>query len=177
MYATGEVPGPLGSASPITAPYETFATTDGWVMIAAGNDGLFARLCGALDMPAVLGDPRFAGSAGRVRNRDAVHAAVQERVGRYTAEECMAVLRAAGVPVGPVHDLREAIEHPVAVERGLVVGDGIDALPLVRLPIDDDVAHYRLPPKLGEHTVEVLREAGFGLDEISALTAEPARTP
>jgi crotonobetainyl-CoA:carnitine CoA-transferase CaiB-like acyl-CoA transferase len=177
MYATGEVPGPLGSASPITAPYETFATADGWVMIAAGNDGLFARLCGALDAPEVLADKRFAGSAGRVRNREPLHAAVQERVGKHDTEACMALLRAAGVPVGPVHDLREAVEHPVAVERGIVVGDGVAALPLVRLPIDDDVAHYRLPPKLGEHTVEVLREAGFDAAEISALTDGPPRTP
>jgi CoA:oxalate CoA-transferase len=170
MYATGEVPGPLGSASPITAPYETFATTDGWVMIAAGNDGLWARLCKALDVPELATDARFAGSAGRVRHRDEVHTAVQEQVGRYDTERCMAVLRAAGVPIGPVQDLRQAIEHPVAVERGIVVGDGVDALPLVRLPIDDDTAHYRWPPRLGEHTDEVLREAGFTGEEIARLT-------
>jgi hypothetical protein len=61
------------------------------------------------------------------------------------------------------------------VERGVVVGDAIDALPLVRLPIDDDTAHYRLPPTLGEHTGEVLREAGFTEVEIAQLTTEPAR--
>ncbi|MDT7576466.1 MAG: hypothetical protein QOH17_2799, partial [Pseudonocardiales bacterium] len=112
-----------------------------------------------------------------VRNREPLHAAVQERVAKHDTEACMALLRAAGVPVGPVHDLREAVEHPVAVERGIVVGDGVAALPLVRLPIDDDVTHYRLPPKLGEHTVEVLREAGFDAAEISALTDGPPRTP
>jgi len=170
MYATGEVPGPLGSASPLTAPYETFATTDGWVMIAAGNDGLWARLCTALDVPELATDERFTGSAGRVRHRDEVHDAVQEQVGRYDTEQCMAVLRAAGVPIGPVQDLRQAVEHPVAVERGIVVGDGVDALPLVRLPIDDDTAHYRRPPRLGEHTGEVLREAGFTDEEAARLS-------
>lgn len=83
------------------------------------------------------------------------------------------VIRSAAVR--RTHDLRQAVDHPVAVERGVVVGDGIDALPLVRLPIDDDTAHYRLPPTLGEHTGEVLREAGFTEVEIAQLTAEPAR--
>ena len=180
MYATGVVPGPLGSASPITAPYENFATADGWVMIAAGNDGLFARLAAALDAPELAADERFAGSAARVRNRDALHTAVQERIGPLTTGRCLEVLRRAGIPVGPVHDLREAVEHPVAVDRHTVVpasDDPPDAtepgLPQVRLPIDDaDVPRYARPPRLGEHTVDVLRAAGFGDEEIATL-----RTP
>ncbi|MDT7704977.1 MAG: hypothetical protein QOG20_584 [Pseudonocardiales bacterium] len=176
MYATGEVPGPLGSASPITAPYETFATSDGWVMIAAGNDGLWSRLCTALGVPELIADERFMGSAGRVRHRDDVHAAIQEQVGRHDTEACLKLLRAAGVPVGPVQDLRQAVEHPVAVERGIVVGDGVAALPLVRLPIDDDSTHYRHPPGLGEHTGDVLREAGFTPTEIAQLVPAAMRS-
>ncbi|MFC4948716.1 CaiB/BaiF CoA transferase family protein [Pseudonocardia sp. GCM10023141] len=176
MYATGEVPGPLGSASPITAPYETFATSDGWVMIAAGNNGLWARLCTALDVPKLLADERLAGSAGRVRHRDEVHAAIQEQVGKRDTAGCLALLRGAGVPVGPVHDLRQAVEHPVAVERGILVGESVDELPLVRLPIDDDTAHYRRPPRLGEHTAEVLHQAGFTAAEVAGL-AQVQRPP
>jgi crotonobetainyl-CoA:carnitine CoA-transferase CaiB-like acyl-CoA transferase len=174
MYATGVVPGPLGSASPITAPYENFATADGWVMIAAGNDGLFARLCTALGVPELLADDRFAGSAARVRNRDALHAAVQDRVATMTTPACVELLREAKVPVGPVHDLREAVEHPVAVDRHTVVEPVVGAgeepsLPLVRLPIDDEDAVHRRPPRLGEHSEEVLREAGFTDAEIAQL--------
>jgi len=122
MSATGVTPGPLGSASPITAPYECFETSDGQVMIAAGNDGLFARLCRVLGVADLLADGRFASSAARVRHRDVLHQILQDRVGTFTTERCLAVLRGAEIPVGPVHDLKEALEHPVAVDRGTVVG-------------------------------------------------------
>jgi crotonobetainyl-CoA:carnitine CoA-transferase CaiB-like acyl-CoA transferase len=179
MYATGVVPGPLGSASPITAPYENFATADGWIMIAAGNDGLFARLAAALDAPELTADERFAGSVARVRHRDALHAAVQGRIGHLTTGQCLETLRSSGIPVGPVHDLREAVGHPVAVDRHTLVPASDDApdatepgLPQVRLPIDDTVPpRYARPPRMGEHSEDVLREAGFGDDEITGLLA------
>ncbi|WP_220187117.1 CaiB/BaiF CoA transferase family protein [Pseudonocardia pini] len=174
MYATGATPGPLGSASPITAPYECFETSDGWVMIAAGNDGLFARLCRALGVSELLMDERFVGSAARVGNREVLHEIIQACVGRFTTEGCLAVLREAKIPVGPVHDLREAVEHPVAVDRGTVLDAAVavgepPSLPMVRLPIDDAGTSRRRPPRLGEHSETVLRESGFSDDEITKL--------
>lgn len=173
MAATGDVPGPLGSASPITAPYETFQADDGWLMIAAGNDAIFARLCHALEVSELAADPRFVGSAARVAHRDVLHAAVQERLDGRPRAECLALLQGAGVPAGPVHDLAEAVAHPVVVERGIVVA--AEPLPQVRLPIDDDRTRaLARPPGLGEHTAEVLHEAGFSADEVRRLVAAAA---
>lgn len=174
MYATGVVPGPLGSASPITAPYECFETSDGWVMIAAGNDGLFAGLCRALGVPELLVDERFADSASRVGNRGALHEIIQARVDRFTTVECVALLSQAKIPAGPVNDLRAAVEHPVAVDRGTIMmaegAPGVDAvLPMVRLPIDDAQTPRNRPPLLGEHSESVLRECGFTVEEIAKL--------
>jgi crotonobetainyl-CoA:carnitine CoA-transferase CaiB-like acyl-CoA transferase len=174
MYATGVTPGPLGSASPITAPYECFETSDGWVMIAAGNDGLFGRLCRALGLPELLVDERFIGSAARVRNRDVLHRVIQACVGTFTTESCLSVLRQAKIPVGPVHDLKQAVDHPVALDRGVVLEAMLEpgepsTLPMVRLPIDDEGTSRVRPPHLGEHSAEVLRENGFTDDEISTL--------
>jgi crotonobetainyl-CoA:carnitine CoA-transferase CaiB-like acyl-CoA transferase len=176
LLATGEVPGPLGSASPITAPYEAFRTADGWIMIAAGNEDLFQRLCRALDLPELLGDGRYATPAERVRHRDALHREIEERLLARPSEDWLADITAAGVPAGPVHDLRQAVEHRVAADRDLLVepvdAEGFPGLRLVRVPFDDArPPRLRRPPALGEHSEEVLREAGFATDEIGALLA------
>lgn len=168
MAATNVVPGPLGSASPITAPYESFRVLDGWVMIAAGNDSHFGRLCRALGLPELVRDPRFAVASVRVRHRAELHGLIQSSLGTgYRRADLLALLQGAGVPAGPVHDLGEALAHPVAVERAVVV-DGAASLPQVRLPIIPAGAwSHRRPPELGEHTEEVLRAAGFGDAEIN----------
>jgi crotonobetainyl-CoA:carnitine CoA-transferase CaiB-like acyl-CoA transferase len=172
MYATGEVPGPLGSASPITAPYEAFRTADGWIMIAAGNDDLFARLCNVIGTTALAEDTRFRDSAARVMNRDQLHVAIEQCLRTESSAIWIQRIQAGGVPVGPVHDLEQAVAHPIAVERGLVIGPGGSGSPLpqIRLPIDDsETLEYPRPPRLGEHTAEVLAEAGLTEGEIAAF--------
>jgi crotonobetainyl-CoA:carnitine CoA-transferase CaiB-like acyl-CoA transferase len=176
MLATGEVPGPLGSASPITAPYEAFETADGWIMIAAGNDDLVRRLFKTLDLVDLLEDDRYTTPSARVRNRESLHSVIEERVRMRPSDEWIRMIGAAGVPVGPVNDLREAVAHPVAAERNLLVKPENGRLPdlrLVRLPFDDARPPVlRAPPELGEHSHAVLREAGFDEQEILELLTD-----
>jgi crotonobetainyl-CoA:carnitine CoA-transferase CaiB-like acyl-CoA transferase len=174
MLATGDVPGPIGSASPITAPYEAFRTADGWIMIASGNEDLFRRLCHTLELPGLLCDERYRTPSHRVRNRDALHASIEERLQTRPSESWLREIQAAGVPVGPVNSLREAVDHPVAAERHVLVepldGEAFPGLRLVRVPFDDASSPaLRRPPALGEHSETVLREAGFSDAEVAQL--------
>jgi crotonobetainyl-CoA:carnitine CoA-transferase CaiB-like acyl-CoA transferase len=175
--ATGEIPRPEGSASPITAPYEAFQTADGWIMIAAGNDDLYRRLCRALGAPALTEDERFRTPAGRVRHRAELHARLEAEMADRSSVDMIARIRAAGVPVGPVNSLADAVEDPVAADRSLLVeptgcDDVFRGPRLVRLPFDDArPPTLRRPPRLGEHSAQVLAEAGFGPEEIQRLVS------
>jgi crotonobetainyl-CoA:carnitine CoA-transferase CaiB-like acyl-CoA transferase len=176
LLANGEVPGPLGSASPITAPYEAFPAADGWLLIAAGNDGLYRRLCQVLGCPELATDPRFASPATRVHNREALHAAITERLAGRSRADCLAQLRGAGIPAGPVHDLAEAVGHPLVAQRRLL-SNGTGPLPTLRLPIcpAEGEGAYSRAPELGEHTEPALREAGLPADQIASLVASARR--
>jgi crotonobetainyl-CoA:carnitine CoA-transferase CaiB-like acyl-CoA transferase len=178
---TGTFPGRLGSAAPSTAPYQAFRTADGAIMIAAATDRLFEKLCLALDLPDVLVDRRFRTVADRVRERDALTAAIEARLATGASEHWLTRVSAAGVPAGPVNDLASALAHPVTAERALIrdaepTSDAlrIDGLKQIRLPIDTEGAcAMREPPAVGQHTAELLAEAGLSPDEIHRLASHP----
>lgn len=179
MLATGEVPGPLGSASPIAAPYEAFRARNGWLMVAAGNQDLFERLCGALDLPGLVQDERFTTMAERVAHREVLHELLEARIVGDDAAAWIERLARAGVPVGPVNDLRAAVDEPVFLERGLLAlahdEQGPVGLPLVRLPVDRPATtSWTPPPRLGQHSAAVLAESGFSAAEIRELVPDPA---
>ena len=176
MSATGAVPERLGSASPITAPYECFRTRDGWVMVAAANDRAFGRLCAALELTGLTGEPRFDGAAERVRHREELHALLAERISPLSTTECVPLLQRHGVPVGPVQDLRQALAHPLVAGRGLVHPSTASGAGLaqVRLPIEPvGSPPTSPPPRLGQHSREVLAEAGLTESEITGLRPQP----
>lgn len=177
FLGTGEFPGRIGSAAPRTAPYQAFRTSDGVIMIAAATDRLFEKLCLALELPDVLTDPRFRTVDDRVASRRALTTALEQRLATAPSAHWLDRIARAGVPVGPLNDLGEALAHPVTQERALVR----DAEPItgalrvpglrqLRLPIDtDNTCPVREPPAVGQHTAEVLAEAGMSPDQIARL--------
>jgi crotonobetainyl-CoA:carnitine CoA-transferase CaiB-like acyl-CoA transferase len=179
-FATGESPGPLGSAHILTAPYQAFEARDGYINIGGANQSNWERIAQALGHPEWREDPRFVDNSARMRNRDALVEAMNDVLRTRTRAEWMQVFDAAGVPAGPVHSLAEALEHPQTRARGMVVDvDHPDAGPTrgIGCPVHLSNAaarDARPAPRLGQHTREVLREAGFADIDIDGLYAERA---
>jgi crotonobetainyl-CoA:carnitine CoA-transferase CaiB-like acyl-CoA transferase len=173
--ATGRPPGRAGNRHSQIAPYETFATADGFVNVAVANEALWGRFCEALGLDAARQDPRFATNGDRVVNRAALAALVAPRLAALTTTEALATLEAASIPCGPIYDLAEVFADPQVAHLGLKTtiphpraGDlAITGLPyrLSRTP-----GGVRLPPPLlGEHTDALLAALGYTPAEIAAL--------
>lgn len=175
--ATGEVPGPAGSTSPAAAPYEAFETLDAsWVLIAAGNDRLFAKLCEVLAIPELPDDPRFRNNSERVPRRRELHEILEKETRRFTGAELLARLRDAGVPASTINTIDKVYADEQVNTLGMFppAPDGfrIPGMKFVDIPvsINGEKADIRLmPPRLGEHSEEVLRAAGYTDGEIRSL--------
>ncbi|MEM6275122.1 MAG: CoA transferase [Myxococcota bacterium] len=173
---SGQQPRRWGNAHPNIVPYETFPTSDGWVVIACGNDTQFERLCDGLQLNGVSGDPRFSTNQARLENRDAVVERIASATLRETTSHWVAVLEKHRVPGGAVMSVAEALADPQTQARDMLARIARpDAKPhtFVANPIRLDatpVSYRRHPPGLGEHTGEVLTEQlGISSDELTAL--------
>ena len=173
---SGDPPRRYGNAHGTVVPYQTFATADGHLMLAVGNDGQFATLAKVVGEPTWVDDERFATNPARVQFRDLLIPALADHFRRCTTDEWIQRLRAAGVPCGPVNDIPTALTTPQAEHRQMVqtVTDGNgDRIPLVGpVPKLDKTPAYifRPPPLLGEHTKELLQEKlALTAEEIEAL--------
>jgi crotonobetainyl-CoA:carnitine CoA-transferase CaiB-like acyl-CoA transferase len=148
----GAVPSRRGNRHPSIVPYETYEAADRPFAVATGNDRLFARLCEAVGLPDLPRDERFATNEARVANVDALGERLEAVFGNEPAEHWVAVLRAAGVPVGPINRVDEAFA--LATELGLEPVDERHGVPLIAPPlrIDGERPPVRLPPPhLDEH--------------------------
>jgi CoA:oxalate CoA-transferase len=120
-FLTGKAPGPLGARHPSITPFEVFDAADGHIIIAAGNDGLFAKLAEALGRPAMASDPRYRSNDLRNRNVDALKGEIDAVLKTRPLAHWLKVLDAAGVPAGPINDVGQAIETPQAKARNMIV--------------------------------------------------------
>jgi len=122
--ATGEVPGPMGSRHPSIAPFEALATSDGHVVVAAGNDALFAALCETVGRPELAADLRFASNELRRQNLDALGEALEAALSAHTSEHWIAALQRAGVPCGPLYDVAQVTTDPHVAARNMILTIG-----------------------------------------------------
>jgi len=176
--ASGEVPAPQGSGTAMIAPYQAFPTADGWAMIAAPSDAMFVRVTEALGAPDLARDPRFRDNPSRVRHRAALVEALSALTRRMKTEELVETLRRAGVPTSPILTVDRVLEEPQTRESGMVVSapnPGVPGYRSIALPVVWDSERppvRRVPPRLGEHTDEVLDWLGYTPDDVRRLRAQ-----
>ncbi|WP_374365220.1 CaiB/BaiF CoA transferase family protein [Piscinibacter sp.] len=175
---SGESPGRMGNAHPNLAPYQTFRASDGDVIIAVGNDRQFVALCQVLGANDLASAAHFASNKGRLAHRRELVEAIERLTAARSKGWLLSTLTAAGVPVGPVLSIKEALDDPQVKARGLVrsMADTRGArVPFVGNPVKfsrSRLEYERAPPILGEHTAEILsRSLDRGDSEIAALRA------
>ena len=164
---TGAVPGPLGTRHPSITPFETFATADDEIVVAAGNDRLFGTLCAVLGRDDLVGDPRFAGNAARTEHVAELKRELEGALARESSAAWLQRLAAAGVPAAPVNTVADLFDDPQLAARDMLLpvtgGDGL-LVPGTPLKFAGVAAERARPPApaLGEHTEQVLAELKAG---------------
>jgi crotonobetainyl-CoA:carnitine CoA-transferase CaiB-like acyl-CoA transferase len=177
-FATGASPGPLGSAHPLSAPYQAFETRDGWITLGTSNQKTWSQFLEALDAPDIAGDPRFKDNAGRMMHRPQLVDALAPHFKKRSTKEWLDLLAKAGVPAGPVLSITEMHAHPQTAARDMVLSvDHAKAGTVLTLGLP--IKFSGTPggvacgaPVYGQHTREILQEAGYQSAEIDQLVAE-----
>jgi len=174
-FAGGGVPTPLGSAHRMNAPYQAIRCADGFITIGAANDRTFARLCDALGHPEWAEAPELRDNAGRVRHREALAARIGAVMEERTRAEWLETLERHGVPCGPINDYAEALSDPQVRAREMVVETlhpTLGRIETLGTPVklsETPLTPGRPAPTLGQHTDELLAEAGYTAAEVADL--------
>ena len=173
---SGVSPHRWGNAHPNVVPYQTFQTSDSWIIVAVGNDSQFRNFVRAGNREALADDPRFATNPARIEYRAALIPLLVEMVKEKTKAQWITLLEAAGVPCGPINNLQEVFENEQVIARGIemhVPHPTAGTMKLVASPmrLSKTPVEVRMPPPLlGQHTDEVLRnELGMSASQINEL--------
>lgn len=161
FLASGHLTGKQGSGAPGIVPYKAYATADGEIVIAAGSDGLFKSLSGALGHPEWKEDPRFVDNPARVAHQQDLYAMIDAIIAAQPTTHWITCLEPAGVPCSPVNNLQEMVEHPQTEALGLVQDVPGTGMRFIGLPISFDGQRphpISAPPKLGEHTQRYIKK-------------------
>jgi len=170
VLAGGAPAGRHGTAFPLIVPYQVFATVDGELMIVAANDRLYAKACEAVGAPELASDPRFTTNPLRVANREELIPLLQARIGTQKTASLLARLRESGVPASPVNDLVGVAEEEQLRATGILQELAGRELLSPPFSADGERVRYRSdPPRLGQHSREILAEAGFSDEDIAEL--------
>ncbi|MBL8269141.1 MAG: CoA transferase [Steroidobacter sp.] len=170
----GRAPKRMGNAHANIVPYQVFDASDGQFVVAVGNDGQFGKFCEAAGQ-TFHQDPRFLRNEDRVRNRDVLVPLLAAALKQRTVAEWIALFEPLGIPVGGINNLAQVFEHPQVQSRGMKIElphPQAGTVPMVANPIKmsgTPLQYQSAPPLLGQHTHEVLTEAGFSETEIEQL--------
>ena len=176
---SGNLPRRFGNGHPNIVPYQVFRAADGWFALAVGNDRQFARMCDLVQQPDWATDERFATNAARVSNRDILIDLLKPIFALRSVDEWLAAIEDAEIPCGPINTFDKVFAEPQVAAREMLVTmehPTIGDLPLVGSPLkfSETPVDYKLPPpRLGEHTREILHEIlGFTDAKIEALKTD-----
>jgi len=179
-FATGEPPGPMGSAHPLNAPYQCFRTGDGWINIGAANQSNWLRLLDVLEASELAEDERFRENAGRMAHLAELVEALEKHLVARTTDEWMDEFERAGLPAGPVLDIAQMHRDPQAIAREMVTEAEharLGPVKTIGLPVKFSGTPGGVvmgAPIYGQHTREVLDQHGYSEEQIEALAASGA---